>query len=481
MHKNKSLKIISGPLAAIIVWLFFDLDATNVNVTLMAGIALWISIWWLTEAIHLSVTALIPLLLIPMLGLADVRIIASQYMDSIIFLFIGGFILAIAIEKWGLHNYFARFVLSKTGTTPSKILLGVMIASFVISMWVSNTATVLMLLATVIAIVGKLKVEDETNTDAIKKITTALLIGLAYSASIGGMCTLVGTPTNMIFYKEFTKLYTTQYEMNFFVWFKYAFPIALILLLAAFSVLYILFIRKVRHVKITFHDFRLEKRMSKNQKVVSIIFICTVLLWFTRSTIDFGFVKFYGWSNWFKMPNYIDDSVVAILMAVLLFLIPASSKLEALMTWDDAQKIPFDIVLLFGGGFALAKGFEVSGLSNWIASHLHVYSQSSLFLFVFIVVVLTCVISEFASNVACIQLMLPILNAVIINTTISPMVILVPATLAASLGFVMPVATAPNTIVYGTKLVRTIDMAHAGFWVDVIGIILISCSAFFML
>jgi len=468
-------KIVAGPLAAFLVIRFIELDPGNPLVSKMAGIALWMAIWWLSEAVHLAVTSLVPFIMLPLLGIASAKNVSSEYMDQVIFLFIGGFLISFAIERWKLHQRIALKILSLAGTKPKRILLGVMLTSFIISMWISNTATVMMLLSAVLAIVFMTDKPDGSNNGFHK----ALLIGLAYSATIGGMATLVGTPPNMVFMRTFTETYPGSTSMNFSKWFIIGFPLAVVLLTFCYWMLSILFLKNTHDtgVKATYfsEQYKSLGKMDYEQKVVSVLFITTALLWFTRADIVFGSFVVPGWSNVFNHPGWITDSTVAVFMALLLFVIPSKSeKGTALLRWSDAVKLPFDIILLFGSGFALAMGFETSGLSSWLAGNLEVLKGTNQLVLILSIVTLVCIISEFASNVASIQLMLPVLIALQKELQIDPLVLMVPATLAASLGFMLPVATAPNTIVFGSRKISVYDMARAGFWMDLAGILIIT-------
>ncbi|MBL0329144.1 MAG: SLC13/DASS family transporter [Bacteroidetes bacterium] len=484
MISAKQIKLILGPLLAGVIYFGFDLMPSNPLVTKMAAVAVWMAVWWLTEAVHLAVTALLPVVLLPVLGIADSKTTAFQYMDPIIFLFIGGFIIAFAIERWNLHQRIALKILMLVGTSPSRILFGVMLTSFLISMWISNTATVMMLLSAVLAVIVQIEQHFKEEHHS-HKMASALLIGLAYSATIGGMSTLVGTPTNMIFLREYNEKFSGNHDMNFFVWFKICFPIALAFLFIAFFVLKKMFIKKdviLAIDKSYFSDaYKRLGKMSFEEKMVSTIFVLTAVLWFTRADIDFGVFLFKGWSNVFPNKEFLQDSTIAVFMAILLFLIPSQTeKGRALMTWAEVTKLPYDIILLFGGGFALAKGFELSGLSTWLATQLKFTPDTNIYVLIFLMCVLVCIISEFASNVACIQLMLPVLIAIQHSMNIHPLLLMVPATLAASLGFMLPVATGANTIVFGSKRVRVNDMLKSGFLLDIIGILLITFSIYFM-
>ncbi|MEW6467313.1 MAG: DASS family sodium-coupled anion symporter [Bacteroidota bacterium] len=487
MNITQGIKLISGPLLFLAILSLADLSPGNPMVTRMAAVAAWMAVWWLTEAVHLAVTALLPVVLLPLLGIAASGVIASQYMDSIIFLFIGGFILAFAIERWGLHKRIALKILMVVGTKPSRILLGVMLTSYLLSMWISNTATVMMLLSAVFAIVNEM--EQHLEEKDRKKVAAALMIGLAYSATIGGMGTLVGTPTNMIFARSYHEQFPDETPMNFANWFVVAFPVSLLFLSAAYFVLRSLFLRRVKDFSVPGLYFsgayaRLG-RMSFEEKTVGAVFALTAMLWFTRADIDFGAFVFTGWETVLVRQGlvpagFLHDSTVALFMAVLLFLIPSRTERgRALMSWKEAQKLPFDIVLLFGGGFALAKGVEISNLDEWLAGRLHFVSSMNIYMFLIVLCLVITIISEFASNVASIQLMIPVLISLQKDMQIHPLMLLVPATLAASLGFMLPVATAPNTIVYGSKRVRVSDMMKAGLILDLAGILLITLAMMF--
>ncbi len=445
----------------------------------MAAITAWVAIWWLSEAVHLGVTSFLPFILIPSLGIADSKIIAAQYMDQTLFLFIGGFLLAFAIERWSLHRRIALGILSRLGKNPPTLLLGVMITTFLISMWVSNTATTLMLISAVLAVIYQAEqhTENQTERDRFAKV---ILLGLAYSASIGGMGTLVGTPPNMVFYRMYTDEFPGARDMDFISWSKVALPVSILLLGVTYLVLRFLFMRGLKEMKFDQHYFTRAYstlgKLSFEEKIVSIVFGITAVLWFTRTDIDFGSFKFLGWENLFgKNASYVTDSTVAIVMSVILFLIPSGNKKGAtILSWEEAKKLPFSIILLFGSGFALAKGFEISGLSNWLAGNLIFLKDANPIIIIGGICLFVCVISEFASNVASIQLALPILISLHKATDLHPLMLMVPATLAASLGFMMPVATAPNTIVFGSGRLRAKDMLRAGSVLDIAGILMIT-------
>jgi len=482
LYKKYFFQIL-GPLAAVIFWLFIDLDPTNNKVSLMAGIAIWMCVWWFTEAVGLAITALVPVLMLPALGISDCKTVSQQYSDSIIFLFIGGFMLAFAIEKWNFHKRIALKILSIVGTKPSTILLGVMLSSYLISNWISNTATVMMLFGAVFALINETKNYIEKNSG---KFAAALLLGLAFSATIGGLATPVGTPPNMYFFKAFKEAFPQDSELNFLKWSMIGFPISFTFLIATYLTLNFYFLRKKVHVNLE-RSFFIQAykglgKFSWEEKWVFYIFITCIIAWFTRADIDFGGFKYTGWANKFPVPKYIDDSFVAISAALLLFLIPSKqNKGEALLIWEDAKKLRYDIILMFGSGFALAYGFEVSGLSNWLAASLVVLKGVSPVLIILGVCMIVTIISEFASNIASIQLVIPVMIALQKELDVPPLLLMMPATFAASLGFMLPVATAANTIVFGTKQIEIKDMFKVGIVLDIIGILIITLMCYLYL
>ena len=475
MEKSRFLKLLSGPLAATIVWSFFEPDPANPLATRMAGIIVWIAIWWLTEAIELGVTALLPLVLMPVLGITDMRTTSMQYMDQVIFLFIGGFMLAIAMEKWNLHKRIALNILLRVGSKPSQILFGVMLTSFIMSMWISNTATVMMLYPAVVSIASGLK----SNDSRYEKFTAALMIGLAYSATIGGMCTLVGTPTNMIFASFYSREFPAE-EISLSEWFVFGMPLGISFFIIAFIMLKFLFVRNFTMYGLSkdelVQQLKLLGAMSREEKIVMTVFTCTALLWFFRVDIDFGLFRIKGWSELLGKPAYLHDSTVGICMALLLFLIPSKEKKESILEWKDAARIPLNVVFLFGGGFAVAKGFEVSGLSSWLAQSLSSLRGTDIIIVIAAVCCIITLLSEFTSNVATIQLMLPILLSLSLSLQVPALMLMIPATLAASSGFMLPVATAPNTIVYGSGLIQQKYMLKAGAILDICCILLITAA-----
>lgn len=466
-----------------LIWFFTDLDPDNRQITLMAGVTVWMCTWWFSEAVNFGVTALIPVLMLPVLGISDCKTVSQQYTDSIVFLFIGGFMLAFAIEKWHLHTRIALKILSIVGTKPATVLFGVMISTYLISNWISNTATTMMLFGAVFALIQETKNYIEKNKG---KFAAALLLGLAFSATIGGLATPVGTPPNMYFFKAYKNAFPDNTDLNFLKWSAIGYPISFIFLICTFCVLNVYYLRdKVKlNIDKTFFKDAYTKlgKFSWEEKWVFAIFISCILMWFTRADIEFGNFIFKGWNHIFMVPKFVDDAFVALLAAVILFLVPSKkNRGEALLIWDDAKKLRYDIILMFGSGFALAYGFEVTGLSNWLAESLHILKDVSPFFIILGLCVIVTILSEFASNIASIQLAIPIMIALQKDLGVAPLLIMMPATFAASLGFMLPVATAANTIVFGTREIEMKDMLRVGIILDIIGILLITTMCYFYL
>lgn len=440
----------------------------------MAFITSWMAIWWITEAVAIGVTSLLPFILMPLLHVMKTEEVAVQYMEQTIFLFIGGFFLAYAMEKWDIHHRIAYRIILLTGNSPSRILAGIMITAYVISMWISNTATTLMLVAAVSSIVTH---KELFKGQRQENIASAFLIGLAYSATIGGMSTIVGTPTNMIFTGYWEANYPLREPITFLRWCTFGIPFSLMLLLTGFFIL-----KKMFHIQnfstdslIIRNKYEALGKIRWEQRIVMTLFSITVVLWFTRAGFDLGTVRIGGWESWFPK-GYIKDSTVAIGMAVCLFIIPSRVKNTFILEWDDVKKLPFHIILLFGGGFALAKGIEVSGLGKYLAGQLTFFKDYPLWMLIATLVILITLLSELASNVATITLMLPILSSLAVAINIDPLRLMIPATFAASFGFMLIIATAPNTIVYATGHFQSRKLFRAGLWMNLAGITMLTLA-----
>ena len=480
--KGKRYALIVAPLIALFIVLFTDLDPDNSKVTYTFAIALLMALWWITEAIPLAVTALLPVALFPLFGIVDGKTISSMYFNHLIFLFIGGFLMAFAMERWNLHRRIALRILILFGISPGRILLGFMLATSFLSMWMSNTATAMMMVPIALSVI--IKLEEALGKERAQKYAVGLLLGIAYSASIGGIATLVGTPPNLSFARIVNIMFPEMAEISFADWFLFALPVTILLFVAAWLLLYMMYRPKKSWVNVRANDFRKEYsslgKAKIEEKIVLILFVTLAFLWIFRSGFKIQSFVVPGWAMLFKNPSFINDGTVAIFVAILLFIIPSKSqKGERIMNWETARKIPWNIVLLFGGGFALAQGFVDSGLSSWFGEQLAGLAHVKPLVLTLANVTMVSFLTELTSNVATTEMILPILAGLSVSIKINPLLLMIPATLAASLAFMLPVATPPNAIVFGTNRISVKDMVRTGILLNITGIIIATLLMYF--
>ena len=468
--------IIIGLIAFFGIIFFIDLQPGKPEVTYTAAIAFLMAFWWVSEALPIGVTSLLPLLLFPFLGVLDGKAVSNAYINYVIFLFIGGFIMALTIQKWGLHKRIALKILSIVGGSPFMILFGFMFSSAFLSMWMSNTATAMMMLPISFSVskaLGKIHGKHK-----IKSFTTGLLLSIAYACSIGGIATLVGTPPNLSFLRIFEIIFPEAPEISFGQWITFALPITVIMFFFTLLFLYFIYRPKEEIEKLDKSFFRDKYNdlgeVTTEQKRVFLLFVLLALLWVFRKGINIGFMTTPGWSSLFENPNYINDGTVAIFIAVILFITPSSKKNKALIGWKVMKKIPWKIVFLFGGGFALAKGFIDSGLSNYIGSLLAGLGNFSPTFLVASLTGMMSLLTEFTSNTATTEMMLPIIAALAVEIKVNPLLLMIPITLAASMAFMFPIATPPNAIIFGTGKLKVFQMISTGFLLNIIAIIIIT-------
>jgi len=478
----KRTAMVLFPVISILIILFADLDPDNKTVTYTFAIALLMAGWWITEAIPLAVTALIPVAFFPLFGIVDGKTVSALYFNHLIFLFIGGFLMAFAMERWNLHRRIALKILILFGISPRRILLGFMLATAFLSMWMSNTATAMMMVPIALSVI--MKFEESLGSENTSRYSTGLLLSIAYSASIGGISTLVGTPPNLSFARIASIIFPAMEEISFADWFLFAFPASVVMLFISWILLYLLFRPKKRWEDMHIEGFRKEYDAlgpaGSEEKIVLTLFILLALLWIFRSGFDIQSFRIPGWSGLLNTPDYINDGTVAIFIAILLFIIPSkSTRGERIMNWETAGKIPWGIVLLFGGGFALAQGFVDSGLSVWFGEQLSGLGGMKPIYLTLVNVSMISVLTELTSNVATTEMILPIVAGLSVTIEVNPLLLMVPATLAASLAFMLPVATPPNAIVFGTNRIEIKNMVKAGILLNISGIIISTLLMYF--
>ncbi|MCP4158797.1 MAG: SLC13/DASS family transporter [Deltaproteobacteria bacterium] len=475
--------LILGPILFFIV-LFLNLDPANPNVSRMAAVGILMAVLWVTEAVPLATTSLIPIILYPLLGIMKGKSAAGVYFSSTIFLFIGGFLIALAMEKWNLHKRIALFTVKTIGGGTTRIVFGFMVASAFLSMWISNTATTVMMLPIGMSII--LKMEEQFDAKDTHNFSLCLLLGIAYGASMGGAATLVGTPPNLVLVRTFEQTFPNAPAISFGIWMIMALPLSIGMIGIIWFLLTKVFFKVPSHItvdhSIVNQEYRALGKLSPEEKKVLIIFFLTAALWIFRKDLNLGFVVIPGWGGLLPFPKLIDDGTVAILMSFILFFLPTQSQDADSATILDSKvfsKLPWGIILLFGGGFALAKGFQVSGLSAFIGTKLSILEgANSIFMISGICTTLTF-LTELTSNTATTQMILPILSSIAVAMKMNPLMLLIPATLSASCAFMMPVATPPNAIIFGSGRIKMFEMVKAGIFINIIGVFVI--TAIFLL
>lgn len=472
----------------------------------LAATAALMAICWMTQAIPLEVTSLLPLVLFPVLGIHSAKTVAGSYFSDSSFLYMGGFILALGIERWGLHRRIALAITSALGVGPRRIVLGFMLATFTISMWISNTAATLLMLPIAMSLLSGLEEwhADQPRTDrAFRHLAMATTLGIGYSATIGGMATLVGTPTNVVFVDIFGRLYPDAPQMSAGQWMTIWTPFAAGFLVIAWGLL-------VWRIGTPRWSGVLDRQMFRSQRAdlgpmksgerwMTALFAFTVVAWLFRTDFAIGDrVLMPGWGRlgiaWLEhlgvsgsgSRDWINDSTVAMLVAVAMFLIPVKrgeGKLtEPLMDWRTAVRLPWGILLLFGGGFALADACNTTGLSEWTGQRLAVLVEGQpLWLMILVIGVLVTFLSELTSNVATANALLPMIAATAVALDLDPRLLMIPATVAASCGFMLPVSTPPHAIVFSTGRIRLSQMARYGAVLNVVGAMLILAASMWLL
>ncbi len=479
----KIFGFVLAPAIFLILIFFTKLEPGNPQATYTLAVALLMAIWWVTEVVPLAVTALLPIVLFPIFGIMNGKDVSATYFNHVIFLFIGGFMVALAMQRWNLHKRIALKILMFTGTSPARILLGFMFATAFLSMWISNTATAMMMVPILLSIIQNL--EEHINKKELQKYSIGLLLGIAYSASIGGIATLVGTPPNLSFVRIFQIMFPAAPEISFATWFIFALPISIVIFIIVWVYLYFIFRPKTswkNEMKaISFKkEYKKLGAASYEEKVVFVAFVSLAILWLTRSGIVIGDFRILGWSSLFPQASFFNDGTVAIMVSIILFIIPSKNqKGTRLMDWPTASKIPWNIVLLFGGGFALATGFKESGLSLWFGEQLSGMAGVSPILVIFIIAIGMTFLTELTSNTATTEMLLPVLAGLSVSVNVNPLLFMIPATISASMAFMLPVATPPNAIIFGSNRITVMQMAKNGFVLNIIGAIVITLFTYF--
>lgn len=452
------LLLPAGPLLAVLLGWLLHRQGYPADMAVVAAVAVWCVIWWVFEPVPIPVTSLLPLALLPLLGVLTPAQVGQAYGSPMILLLLGGFLLSKAMEHSGAHRRIALGMVRLFGASSGRrLVLGFMVAAATLSMWISNTATTLMLLPVALAVLE--------GAGQRERLAVPLLLGMAYAASVGGLGTPIGTPPNLIFMQVYTEV--TGRIVTFSEWMSWGVPVV------------VLMIPLMALVLTRGMDSRLQVELPAvgawrtEEKRVLLIFGLTALAWMTRAE------PFGGWRTWLDLPGANDASVA--MLAVVLMFVSGDGKGGKLLTWERASTIPWGVLLLFSGGICLARGFVESGLSAQMGDWLSGLTVLSPWLLIVVVCLLVTFMTEATSNTASTTLLMPVLAAAALAADIEPMLLMVPAAMSASCAFMLPVATAPNTVVYGSGYITTARMAREGFLLNLLGVVVISSVSYLLL
>ncbi|WP_302504122.1 SLC13 family permease [Geoalkalibacter halelectricus] len=472
--RRQKIGLFLGPVLFLLMLLVPTPAGMEPDAQKMAAIALLMATWWMCESIPIPATSLLPIALFPALGIMATGRATAPYANHLIFLFMGGFIIALSMQRWNLHRRIAMNIVKVMGFSPSRLILGFMVATAALSAFVSNTATTVMMMPIGLAIIahvvaeGKKEGLDKEIDFSPDKFAFGLnlMLGIAYAASIGGIATLIGTPPNTVLAGYLNK--TFGYEITFAKWMSVGVPLVLVMLplcwLWLTRVANPLKLKKVPGGRDLINDeLRKMGRMNTGERWTALVFGLTALAWIFQKQISVIFPE----------PKFITDATIAMIGALVLFLIPINLKKNLfVMDWHWASKMPWGVLILFGGGLALADGFKDTKLADWIGGQVSLLEHAPIIILVIAVAALIIFLTELTSNTATAAMVMPILSAVAIGLGQNPLLLVVPAAIAASCAFMLPVATPPNAIVFGSGYVTIPQMARSGFGLNLIGIVL---------
>jgi len=468
----KAIGFFLGPILFILL-INAPFDVLSDNGDKVIAIGVWMITWWVTEAVSISVTSLLPLVLFPLVGIMDIREVSSNYGNPIIFLFFGGFIMALALEKVKLHKRIALNIISFTGTSPNKIILGFMISTAFLSMWISNTASTLVMLPIGMSVI-QLLIDDENGyTKNDRNFALSVMLGIAFSANIGGVSTIIGTPPNSVLIGFLESEYNI--EISFLKWMSLGLPFSTIMI----AIMYMIMVKVVYPNRLA--SFSTSEKLIKNEidqlgplrseeKKVIWVFVIAILCWIFRTYLN-------------RIPNFkITDTEISVWTAIILFLIPDNfRKGKFILQWSDTSKIAWGILILFGGGLALASGLSKTGIIDTIANAIASYNELTPLFIVSLLILLMLFMTEVMSNVALVSVLTPVVAGIAIGMKIPIVYLLIPVTMASSCAFMLPMATPPNAIVFSSGFIKVKDMVKVGFFLNLIGVgLLIVLFEFFV-
>lgn len=478
MNKIKLTGFIAGPILFVLVYFILKETSLSPEACKVLAVAAWMVSWWVTEAVHISITALIPMVLLPMMGIITIKDATASYGNPVIFLFMGGFLIALGLEKHNLHQRIALNLIKLTGTSGNGIILGFCLATGLISMWISNTATAIMMLPIATSVTHLLSSELSSTASEEKNYRnfgTGLMLCIAYSASIGGMATIIGTPPNVVMVGIYRETY--QADITFIEWFKVGLPIAIVVLaLCYFVITRLIFPNHIKNVKGSEELIRNKLAsmgsVSRIEKLVLLVFFITSFGWIFRPYINEGLNYIFYHDDVTR--HILDDTTIAMLGGLLMFSIPTNLKRgEFLLTWEDTKRLPWGILILFGGGMCLAKSLEDVGLIQMIGSLIADQGAVKIWVLVSILAFISMFLTEIMSNVALATIFIPVVFGIADGLGYNPLVLAMPVTFAASCAFTMPVSTPPNAILFASGNIELKDMMKAGILLNFLSLAVI--------
>lgn len=461
MNFSSRLGLFLGPILFLLV-VNLPFELISIQGDAVIAVALWMIIWWITDAVSISVTALLPLLLFPLLKIMPIADVGANYGSPIIFLFFGGFVMALALEKVNLHKRIALNIIRITGTTPNKVVLGFMIATATLSMWISNTASTVVMLPIAMSVIGLLINDADGFTKSDQNFALCVMLGIAFSANAGGIATVIGTPPNSVLIGLLESEYNI--EISFLKWMVIGLPFSILLIAISYLVL-VKWMFPNKQLKFNASRDIIKAELSKlgpmsgKEKMVLVIFGITIFLWVFRTLINKLF------------PDLgLSDTVISILAAISLFAIPYNLKKgDFIIEWKDTSKLAWGILILFGGGLALAKGMAVSGIVDFVANTIAA-SEISIFITAVLLITLMLFMTELMSNVALVAVLAPVVAGIAIGLEIPILYLLIPVTMASSCAFMLPMATPPNAIVFASGYIKVHEMARSGIILNLISV-----------
>ena len=476
---TKYTGLLLGILAFLAILLLPSPHGMSHEAKAAAAVVVLMSIWWITEAIPVFATAFLPLALYPMLGILPADETAANYGHNYVLMMLGGFFLGKAIESQNLHKRIALVIVNMFGISRRRIMMSMMIATAFLSMWIANVTAAVMMFPIAMSIISK----EEETVSGKSSFGTGLMLAIAYAATLGGLGTLIGTPTNLILIGILENLFPEAPPITFFTWLKIGLPLVIV-----FLPVFCYYLIRYFDIKgnLSQNDTVIQDELKALGKITPgekrVIYVCLLAIfgWVFRDDLVFGQFVIPGWASILGLGEYVHDSTVAIIAAMFLFILPANKE-KRLLDWKAASQVPWGVAMIVGGGYAIAAGFESTGLADWLGKQLVFISNYPFWIVMVLVIAFVMIFTEFNSNTATANILLPVLASMAVAAAINPLLLMIPATVASSLGFMMPAGTGPNTVIFGSERVTVADMVKCGVWLDLISLVILTVMLYFLI